>query len=79
MKSGQKKKLQSLSSLTSVNNNKNVVDYILNLSYTKIVRKINELTNNSIAANDNVILFILKYDTTLDMFKFTSMQDSIPM
>ena len=79
LKSGQKKKLQSLSSLTSVNNNKNVVDYILNLSYTKIVRKINELTNNSIAANDNVILFILKYDTTLDMFKFTSMQDSIPM
>ena len=82
VKGNQKKKMQSISSLTSVNNNSNInyknIDVVLNLSYSKIQKKINEssLINNN---NDNYILFILKYDTSMDMFQLISTQESIPL
>jgi hypothetical protein len=79
LKNNQKKKLQSISSMTSLNNiiNKNV-DIILNLSYNKISKKINENSNN-INNNEDIVLFILKYDTTLDLFQLISTEDSAPV
>jgi hypothetical protein len=79
LKNNQKKKLQSISSMTSLNNiiNKNV-DIILNLSYNKISKKINENSNN-INNNEDIVLFILKYDTTLDLFQLISTEDSTPV
>ena len=79
LKNNQKKKLQSISSMTSLNNNINKnVDIILNLSYNKISKKINENSNN-INNNEDIVLFILKYDTTLDLFQLISTEDSIPV
>ena len=81
MKGNPKKKIQSLSSLSSLNNsliNKIVIDVLLNLPYSKIQKKINKNsnTNNNF---ENIILFILKYDTSLDMFQLISTQDNIPI
>ena len=81
IKSNQKKKIQSMCSITSLTNsmmNKNNIDILLNLSYTKLQKKICENSNNY-NNNENIVLFILKYDTTLDMFQLTSMQDSVPV
>ena len=82
MKNNQKKKIQSISSLSSVNNsiiNKNYIDIILNLPYNKVFKKLNQNPNNNINNNDNIVLFILKYDTNLDMFQLTSTVDDIPV
>ena len=68
-------------SISSLNNsiiNKNNIDIILNLSYTKLYKKISE-SLNSINNNENIVLFILKYDTTLDMFQLISMLDVVPV
>ena len=74
------KKSQKISSISSLNNNKNNIDILLNLSYSKIQKKINENTNNNNNNNsDNIILFTLKYDTNLDMFQLSSIQDCIPV
>ena len=81
IKSKQKKKIQSMCSISSLNNsiiNKNNIDIILNLSYTKLYKKISE-SLNSINNNENIVLFILKYDTTLDMFQLISMLDVVPV
>ena len=81
IKSNQKKKIQSMCSITSLTNsmmNKNNIDILLNLSYSKLQKKISENSNNY-NNNENIVLFILKYDTTLDMFQLTSMQDSVPV
>ena len=79
IKNNQKKKLQSISSMTSLNNNINKnVDIILNLSYNKISKKLYENSNN-INNNEDIILFILKYDTTLDLFQLISTEDSAPV
>ena len=81
IKGSQKKKIQSLSSINSLNNsiiNKIIMDVILNLPFSKIQKKINENTNLT-CNNENIILFILKYDTSLDMFQLISTQDSIPI
>ena len=81
MKGNPKKKIQNLSSLSSLNNsliNKNIIDVLLNLQFSKIQKKINK--NSNINNNiDNIILFILKYDTSLDMFQLISTQDNIPI
>ena len=69
-------------SITSLNNsiiNKNSLDVILNLPYYKVQKKINDNSNNNYIVNENIILFILKYDTTLDMFQLSSTQDIIPV
>ena len=82
MKNNQKKKIQSISSLSSVNNsiiNKNYIDIILNLPYNKVFKKLNQNPNNNINNNENIVLFILKYDTNLDMFQLTSTIDDIPV
>lgn len=83
IKNNQKKKIQSISSLSSVNNNsvinKNYIDILLNLSYNKIVKKLSQNPNNNINNNENIVLFILKYDTNLDMFQLTSTIDDIPV
>jgi hypothetical protein len=83
MKNNQKKKIQSISSLSSVNNNsiinKNYIDIKLNLPYNKVLKKLNQNPNNNINNNDNIVLFILKYDTNLDMFQLTSTVDDIPV
>ena len=79
LKNNQKKKLQSISSMTSLNNNINKnVDIILNLSYNKISRKIYENSNN-INNKEDIVLFLLKYDTTLDLFQLISTEDSAPV
>ena len=52
---------------------------MLNLSYSKLYKKIAENSNNTFNFNDNIILFTLRYDTTLDMFQLTSMQDAVPV
>jgi hypothetical protein len=68
-------------SISSLNNsiiNKNNIDIILNLSYKKLYKKISE-SLNSINNNENIVLFILKYDTTLDMFQLISMLDVVPV
>ena len=81
-KNNQKKKIQSMCSISSITNsiiNKNNIDILLNLSYSKIqkiISKYSDINNNN---NENIILFTLKYDTTLDMFKLTSIQDCIPV
>ena len=83
MKNNQKKKIQSLSSLSSLNNNsiinKNYIDIILNLPYNKVFKKLSQNPNNNINNNENIVLFILKYDTNLDMFQLTSTVDDIPV
>ena len=83
IKNNQKKKIQSISSLSSVNNNsiinKNYIDIILNLPYNKVLKKLNQNPNNNINNNENIVLFILKYDTNLDMFQLTSTIDDIPV
>jgi hypothetical protein len=83
MKNNQKKKIQSLSSLSSLNNNsiinKNYIDIILNLPYNKVLKKLSQNPNNNINNNENIVLFILKYDTNLDMFQLTSTIDDIPV
>jgi hypothetical protein len=81
IKGNQKRKMQSISSLTSLNNsnnNKNVIDVALNLSFSKIQKKITEasIVNNN---TENYVLFILKYDTSLDLFQLSSAQDTIPL
>jgi hypothetical protein len=73
--------MQSISSLTSLNNsnnNKNVIDVALNLSFSKIQKKLTEasIVNNN---TENYVLFILKYDTSLDLFQLSSAQDTIPL
>ena len=81
IKSSQKKKIQNMCSITSLTNsmlNKNNIDILLNLSYSKLQKKIKENSNNY-NNNENIVLFILKYDTALDMFQLTSMQDSVPV
>ena len=81
-KSNQKKKIQSMCSISSLNTNKinkNYLDVILNLPYYKVQKKINDNSNNNYIVNENIILFILKYDTTLDMFQLSSTQDIIPV
>lgn len=79
IKNNQKKKMQSISSVTSLNNNINKnVDIILNLSYNKILKKINGNSNN-INNNEDIVLFILKYDTTLDLFQLISTEDLAPV
>ena len=82
LKSNQKKKIQTMCSITSLSNsiiNKNNVDIILNLSYSKLQKKILESSPNNYNNNENIILFSLKYDTTLDMFQLTSTLDVIPV
>ena len=82
IKSNQKKKIQTMCSITSLSNsiiNKNNVDIILNLSYSKLQKKILESSPNNYNNNENIILFSLKYDTTLDMFQLTSTLDVIPV
>ena len=83
IKNNQKKKIQSISSLSSVNNNsiinKNYIDIILNLPYNKVLKKLNHNPNNNINNNENIVLFILKYDTNLDMFQLISTHDDIPV
>ena len=83
IKNNQKKKIQSISSLSSVNNNsiinKNYIDIILNLPYNKVLKKLNHNSNNNINNNENIVLFILKYDTNLDMFQLISTYDDIPV
>ena len=85
IKSKQKKKIQSLSSFSSVGNNiinnKNVIDIILNLPYNKIQKKLNENNNQNKNNNnnENIILFILKYDLNLDIFQLISMHDCLPV
>ena len=82
IKSSQKKKIQSMCSITSLSNNiinkNNNLDILLNLSYSKLHKKISENSNNFMNY-DNIILFTLRYDTTLDMFQLTSMQDAVPV
>ena len=81
IKSSQKKKIQNMCSITSLTNsmlNKNNIDILLNLSYSKLQKKIKENSNNY-NNNENIVLFILKYDTALDMFQLTSIQDSVPV
>ena len=81
IKSSQKKKIQNMCSITSLTNsmlNKNNIDILLNLSYSKLQKKIKENSNNY-NNNENIVLFILKYDTELDMFQLTSIQDSVPV
>ena len=81
IKSSQKKKIQNMCSITSLTNsmlNKNNIDILLNLSYSKLQKKIKENSNND-NNNENIVLFILKYDTALDMFQLTSIQDSVPV
>ena len=88
IKTKQKKKIQSLSSFSSVGNNifnnKNLIDIILNLPYNKIQKKINEnnnqnKNNNNNSNNENIVLFVLKYDLNLDIFQLVSLQDSVPV
>ena len=82
IKNNQKKKIQSISSLSSVNNNsiiKNYIDIILNLPYNKVLKKLNHNSNNNINNNENIVLFILKYDTNLDLFQLISTYDDIPV
>ena len=82
VKNNQKKKIQSMCSISSITNsmiNKNNIDILLNLSYSKIQKKISEYSDSNNNNNENIILFTLKYDTTLDMFQLTSIQDCIPV
>ena len=82
VKNNQKKKIQSMCSMSSITNsmiNKNNIDILLNLPYSKIQNKLNETSDTNINNNENIILFTLKYDTTLDMFQLTSIQDYIPV
>ena len=79
LKTSQKKKIQSLSSITSLNT-KNILDVVLNLSYTKVQKKLTEnKKNNNNPTNDNIILFSLKYDTTLDLFQMKSYHENLPV
>jgi hypothetical protein len=85
IKNNQNKK-RSISSLNNSNYNKNIVDVMLNLSFAKIQKRINEasrannnsnnLNNNN---NDSIALFTLKYDISQDLFQLISLQDSIPI
>ena len=82
IKSSQKKKIQSMCTITSISNsiiNKNTIDVIINLLYNKVQKKINENSNNNYIINENIVLFILKYDTTVDMFQLSSTQDILPV
>ena len=86
IKTKQKKKIQSLSSFSSVGNNifnnKNCIDVILNLPFNKIQKKINENknpNNNNNNNSENIILFLLKYDSNLDIFQLISIQDNVPV
>ena len=82
VKNNQKKKIQNMCSISSLSNSiinkNNNIDIILNLSYSKLQKRINEYSNNN-NTSENIILFTLRYDTTLDMFQLVSIQDSIPM
>ena len=88
IKTKQKKKIQTLSSFSSVGNNifanKNLIDIVVNLPYNKIQKKINEYngqnknTNNN-NNNENIVLFVLKYDVNLDIFQLISLQDCVPV
>ena len=62
-------------------NNKNSIDIALNLPYDKVQKKLNENNRqlNKNNSNDNIILFILKYDITLDIFQLISIQDNLPL
>ena len=81
-KNNQKTKIWSMSSLNNnrINNNNNI-DILLNLSYTKLFKKINgnSNNNNNYDNNKNIILLTLKYDTTLDLFQLSGNQDCIPL
>ena len=92
IKTKQKKKLQSISSFSSLGNNafnnKNIIDIILDLPFNKVQKKINENNNknninkNNISNNnnnENIILFTLKYDLNLDLFQLISTQDCLPV
>ncbi len=85
IKNKQKKKIQRFSSFSSLNNNffnnKNSIDIALNLPYDKVQKKLNENNRqlNKNNSNDNIILFILKYDITLDIFQLISIQDNLPL
>ena len=88
IKTKQKKKIQSLSSFSSVGNNifnnKNCIDVFLNLPFNKIQKKINENknpnnNNNNNNNSENIILFLLKYDSNLDIFQLISIQDNVPV
>jgi hypothetical protein len=87
LKTKQKKKIQTLSSFSSVGNNifanKNLIDIVLNLPYNKIQKKINEYNgqnkNNNNNNNENIVLFVLKYDVNLDIFQLISLQDCVPV
>ena len=82
VKNNQKKKIQNMCSISSLSNSiinkNNNIDIILNLSYSKLQKRINEYSNNN-NTSENIILFTLRYDTTLDMFQLVSIQDSIPV
>lgn len=91
IKTKQKKKLQSISSFSSLGNNafnnKNVIDIILDLPFNKVQKKIIEnnnknngnKNNNNNNNNENIVLFTLKYDLNLDLFQLISTQDCLPV
>ena len=79
----QKDSRKSLSSLkemkkekTKINNSneKNNLDIILNIPQNKLPKSLNENKNE-----DNIVLFILKYNSTLDMFEMYSCQELYPI
>ena len=90
IKAKQKKKVQSLSSFSSLGNNnfinKNLIDVVIDLPFSKIQKKINESNNNQNIVNnnsnnnsENIILFLLKYDLNLEVFQLISLYDSVPV
>ena len=82
--------MQSLSSFSSLGNNnfinKNLIDVVIDLPFSKIQKKINESNNNQNIVNnnsnnnsENIILFLLKYDLNLEVFQLISLYDSVPV
>ena len=89
-----KKKIQSLSSFSSLGNNalsnKNQIDVLLDLPFNKIQKKLNESNNNQNNNSNNngntnnnnneyITLFLLKYDLNMDVFQLISMHDCVPV
>ena len=89
-----KKKIQSLSSFSSLGNNalsnKNQIDVLLDLPFNKIQKKLNESNNNqnnnsnnngntNTNNNEYITLFLLKYDLNMDVFQLISMHDCVPV
>lgn len=73
LKDGKKHK-QSFSSYSSYNAKTNL-DVILNISSSKITKKLQE----KYGSNENILVFTIKYDINGDLFQIISMNKSIPL